>query len=489
MHANIPDTLRRSSRVPITVPILVTSLEPGAHFSEICETLIVSAHGCSMRSPMRLEAGVPVHLHSKEGRQTMAQVVDCQPMGSDQQGWRLGARLDEPENFWGLKACPEDWVRLPRLPESTPRQVPRKVAANTEATHQPQNQVAPSLKIVLDKIQKQLSDDHLRAVVADLVQPLQAELADLREKLARGEPKRSRFEVSLSQIPPELEEQLWVRLRQDLGAQTLQQTREQAEQVLGAAKAAIEQKITEAQDEFRPWVAQELQAVEQRAESISADIDDRVRRHLRAGLGEFQQQVVEAGNRLDRRSEELLLALQQRLGEEHDAQRREMQDVQAAVASESSYLQGQIADLGGRVAKLDESARRLESDLDARLTRMASDTVSSAHSELESAADAILKELGTRNAQELGNQLDDACGRLKIIQKGIEASVSELLRTHVAKTLQSFEQNMEKLAQHSVGRWRLALAKDLKSLAVILGEQFRLEGVSDNNESQQPPAE
>ena len=115
---------------------------------------------------------------------------------------------------------------------------------------------------------------------------------------------------------------------------------------------------------------------------------------------------------------------------------------------------------------------------------MASDTVSSAHSELESAADAILKELGTRNAQELGNQLDDACGRLKIIQKGIEASVSELLRTQVAKTLQSFEQNMEKLAQHSVGRWRLALAKDLKSLAVILGEQFQLEAVSDNNEKQ-----
>src|SRR5439155_7113081 len=38
MHANLPDTLRRSSRVPITVPMLVTSLEPGPHFSEICET-------------------------------------------------------------------------------------------------------------------------------------------------------------------------------------------------------------------------------------------------------------------------------------------------------------------------------------------------------------------------------------------------------------------------------------------------------------------
>src|SRR5437899_12139625 len=126
MHANIPDTLRRSSRVPITVPILVTSLEPGAHFSEICETLVVSAHGCSMRSPMRLEAGVPVHLHSKEGRQTMAQVVDGQPMRSAQQAGRLGARLDEPEHFWGLKACPEAWVRSPRLPARASPKIQRQ---------------------------------------------------------------------------------------------------------------------------------------------------------------------------------------------------------------------------------------------------------------------------------------------------------------------------------------------------------------------------
>ena len=103
MHnANSPAALRRSSRVPVNVPILVTSLEPGTRFSEVCETLVVSAHGCAMRSPVKLDAGVLLHFHSKEGRETTAKVINCQPLSSDRSGWQLAARLDRPENFWGL---------------------------------------------------------------------------------------------------------------------------------------------------------------------------------------------------------------------------------------------------------------------------------------------------------------------------------------------------------------------------------------------------
>src|SRR2546427_5120772 len=87
--ANIPDTSRRSSRVPITVPILVTSVEPDSHFSEVCETLVVNAHGCALRSPVKLEAGVPVHLQSKQGRRTKAHIVDCQPI--DRKSTRLNS--------------------------------------------------------------------------------------------------------------------------------------------------------------------------------------------------------------------------------------------------------------------------------------------------------------------------------------------------------------------------------------------------------------
>ena len=114
--ANAVNSVRRSSRVPVTLPVVVTSLEPNKPFSEVCETLVVNAHGCVMYSPVKLEPGIPVQFKRKEGRATMAHVVDCQPMGSGQQGWQLGARLDRPGNFWGLDACPEDWAQLLDIP-------------------------------------------------------------------------------------------------------------------------------------------------------------------------------------------------------------------------------------------------------------------------------------------------------------------------------------------------------------------------------------
>src|SRR4029453_9047693 len=172
-NANASATARRSSRVPANLQILVTSLEPATHFSEVCETLVVSAHGCSMRSPMKLDAGVLVHFHSKEGRETTAKVVYCQPLESDRLGWRLGAKLDRPENFWGLKACPQDWEKLPAPAAPTGEKLPLKlIGKNTDA------QIPAALKTTLDHMQKQISDDNLRTMMAEVVQPLQAELTE-----------------------------------------------------------------------------------------------------------------------------------------------------------------------------------------------------------------------------------------------------------------------------------------------------------------------
>ena len=121
--------------------------------------------------------------------------------------------------------------------------------------------------------------------------------------------------------------------------------------------------------------------------------------------------------------------------------------------------------------------------------RMGSDIISGARTQLQSAVDVVLKELGTRNAKELGHQLDEGCGRLKSAQKQIEASVSELVRTRVADSLLSFGQTMEALAQDSVERWRQALARDLNSVTRILGGQLRSEAVSDSNENHELPPE
>src|SRR5690349_9036240 len=101
MHSeNSFTALRRSSRVPAELPIRVTSLD-GTHFSEVCKTLVVNAHGCALQTRVRFDEGIPLRFHNNNGHETTARVVSCDPIGPDNLAWRLAAKLDRPENFWG----------------------------------------------------------------------------------------------------------------------------------------------------------------------------------------------------------------------------------------------------------------------------------------------------------------------------------------------------------------------------------------------------
>ena len=126
--------------------------------------------------------------------------------------------------------------------------------------------------------------------------------------------------------------------------------------------------------------------------------------------------------------------------------------------------------------------RRLETELDAHLDHLASQIVSAAGAELETAAGVVLKDLQRRGTGELSIRLDEACDRLKRIQLEIEAAASEELKARVSEAQQVFEQTMEEMAQHSVGRWRLALSRDLASVATMLGQHIRSEASVDPDE-------
>ena len=470
MHnSNVPSPLRRSSRVPANVPILVTSLEPGTHFSEVCETMVVSAHGCALRSPVKLEAGLPVQFHAKDGRETTARVVYCQPMSSDSPDFTIAARLDQPANFWGLKACPQDWTLL--TAETMEKPMPRLVPKTAKGEPSP---VPASVKTALEGIQRQVSDPHLRALIAELVRPLQTEVTELKEKLAHRESRRSQFEVSLTQIPPELEQQLELRMRKYLAPRVQEEAREQSAQVLEAAKASIQLKTSESHGEFLRRVAQELQAVEQRAQGISADLSENLHGQLRKALTELQGQMVDAGNRLKRLSEDLLRFLQENLNQEHGARRQELEQIGQSAAAESARLQEQVSHLDRRIAQLDASARELESGLDQRLSLLASHTVTSVRGQLESLVEALLQDLSTRNAQELERQLEQACSQLRNFQHEVDASSAASLKSQVAEARQSFARAMEEASQQSLERLRVTLGDGMNSLVQTLGEQFQL---------------
>jgi hypothetical protein len=464
MHNGVaPTTLRRSSRVPTAVQILVTSLE-GTHFSEVCETLVVNAHGCAILTRVKLDTGVPLNLHSKDGRETTAHVVSCRPVDSDHRSWRLGAKLDRPDNFWGLRDCPKDWI-VPA--PAKPPQILKP--ANTSASHQLSSQENQPSEAVLDRFARQL-EAQVKRTIAESLRPLQAEVMALKDRVAQRDANPSRFEVSLSNIPPELEQQIESRLRKDLEPKVLDEARQQSVQLLESAKATLDQRTTQSYDSFMRRVAEELTVVEKRAQDISAHISENTREYLQRGLEDYRQRLLQGGDSLKRLSEELLEFLQHNLNAEHEARRGDLEQLRASVASESSRLQEQVEYLDTRIAKLDESTRCMESGLDHRLSRMSSEIVKDTRNQYQSLANEILEELTARSIKALSDQLDEATENMKVVQNGIVASAAESLKSQAANALQAFENSTGHLARLSLERWRLKLEGGLNALAKSLNE-------------------
>ena len=458
MHnAATPASLRRSSRVPTSVQVLVTSLD-GAHFSEVCETMVVSAHGCAMLSRFKLETGIPLHLHTKDGRETTARVVSCQPVSPDHRYWRLGAKLDQPDNFWGLKDCPKDWV--------FPRTIVKPKAPAVL-------QASPSLRALPgDNVQSEAQIDKR---IAQALRPLQAEISLLKEKLAKREEHPSSFEVSLSSIPPELEQQLESRLQKDLGPKVLDEASKQSALLLASARKTLDQRTGESYEAFINRVAQELQVVEKRAEEISAHIAASAREHLSRGMEDFQQRLLEGGNSLKRLGEQLLDFLQQNLHAEYNVRREDLEQLRAALAQESADMQQQVAMVNARIAELTQSARSLESGLDQRLSRMSSDTIREARAQFEGMANDILEELTRRSVAALAQQLDEATGTMHAKQAARVTAFSESLDARTATTMQDFERSLEDMSRASVERWRATIEARLNALLKTWNEQFHPE--------------
>jgi len=315
-------------------------------------------------------------------------------------------------------------------------------------------------------------------MIAESIGPLQAQVTAVKDTLARREANPSRFEVSLSQIPPELEEQMEMRLRKDLGPKVIEESRQHYAQLLEAAKSTIDQRTNEGYEDFRRRTTDELKIVEQRAQEISTRMSANAQEQLRRGLEDFDQKLLDGGNSLKRLSEELLEFLQQDLNEKHNARRQDLEQVRASVAADSSRLREEIELLEGRIAKLDESARSLESGLDKRLGEMAGNTVRDTRSQLEAMANEALLQLTAHSAKTLSDQLDDASVNMATAQKNMLASASESLNAQVTHASQAFEHSMQEMARLSVERWRLKLAANLNALAKNLGDQFQLEAES-----------
>jgi hypothetical protein len=124
------NAIRRSTRLPLEVPVLVTSLDPAVAFSEQGNTTLVNAHGCGLTTQREIKRGVRVRLEIVSAkRHTTACVAEVVSLGGDPATWLLGLELDVPGNFWGIEYAPSDWkVDETLLPENI-RPEPHEPAA------------------------------------------------------------------------------------------------------------------------------------------------------------------------------------------------------------------------------------------------------------------------------------------------------------------------------------------------------------------------
>lgn len=113
--------IRRSTRLPLEIPVRVSSLSPDFPFSEQCNTTLVNAHGCGLISPRALVHGIPVRIEIvSANRYTRAQVAELVPLGGDPETWLVGLELEIPGNFWGIEYAPSDW-KIEDVPAATPK--------------------------------------------------------------------------------------------------------------------------------------------------------------------------------------------------------------------------------------------------------------------------------------------------------------------------------------------------------------------------------
>jgi hypothetical protein len=99
---------RRSTRLSLQIPVVVTSLDPATKFREECSTVVVNVHGCGVIVHERLESQAPIVVELvSSGARKKASVVAAIPTVKGA-SWLMGVAFDSPENFWQVDRPPAD---------------------------------------------------------------------------------------------------------------------------------------------------------------------------------------------------------------------------------------------------------------------------------------------------------------------------------------------------------------------------------------------
>lgn len=265
-NSTASQTMRRSARLRVRIPVQVKSLDPAVEFSRLCEAVLVNLHGCALQSPLSLQTGTPLLLQIRDSGAGTGRVVDSQPMGSPPTSWIIGVELDKPANIWGIRACPEDWAHI--LEESA-RDSAGSPVAKAEVPGTPKLQ----LKMPVWPLASPVPGNGVSGNSA----------AELKKQLASQAEAIARLEQQLANVGDALQKT------------AQQQLSEFRERLLAEARerlAKLESEQGQQLQQLQAEIAAALAGIPDRVEQLSTPANQRLLGHARAELEKLEQQLA-----------------------------------------------------------------------------------------------------------------------------------------------------------------------------------------------------
>ncbi len=103
--------IRRSTRLPITIPIAVSGKDGDDRtFKENSRTVVINKHGAKIAMLHQVAVGAEVLIENRAlGRAAKANVVWVASKPAPQKPSEIAIELVEPDNIWGIESPPTDW--------------------------------------------------------------------------------------------------------------------------------------------------------------------------------------------------------------------------------------------------------------------------------------------------------------------------------------------------------------------------------------------
>lgn len=446
----------------------ITSLDSKTAFSEICETLVVNAHGAGVRSPAAMAIATPVQLETADHRTALGWVTDFEPIGQDGKWWLLGIGLEQPVNFWGLPYPPDDWLGQLVPAERPTTQSPERKFNLWPGAYGPQPRTAAisTLTLVGGKAAVQGRPAPAPAVASE---------AAPRES---GDPALlfSRMQALLEQRT----EEHWRRLRNELEPQLLASTRGLQQELQDslaawhAERAAIEGKLHELLA-VRDEVSARLGSISGLLREVSAPLREEIMAEARTQVDmlirDFQEHLdgerQAAKMNDERQAGEKLEAIEEQIQTKTDAVMQQLRDrsgeeIAGLASAAMDRLEHQLqANLGQAAEKMQ---RELISELQQR-QQSASQAVAG-HMENMRTSEAALRDRVRQLQEELSMQAEQSLAQLRVQVQELgneqEEELSERLKKRDAES---------ETALQTVGGRILASAKEQLQAEAQLHQQ------------------